>query len=130
MKKLLIVTCAIVGLNSCYNDKYDKLYPAPSAVTCDTSVTIKYATDIQPIITANCAVAGGCHTSAGNAVTGGLDYAIFSNISGNAANGSLVSDINGTPTRGHNAMPLNLPKISDCDIKKITKWVNEGTPNN
>ena len=127
MKKLMLVAVLLLILGSCYNDKYDKLYPRP-ATTCDTT-TIKYSADIAPIITANCAISG-CHNTAGNAVTGGLDYTIFTVLQGNALNGSVVSDINGLPTRGHNAMPLNLPKLPACDINKITRWVNEGAPNN
>ena len=120
----------VVLLGSCYNDKYDKLYPAPAVtVTCDTTL-IKYSTDVKPIIDASCAINGGCHNAAGNSNTGGLDYTVLTVLQGTTSLSSIINDINGTPTRGHNTMPLNLPKLSTCDIKKITRWVNEGAPNN
>jgi hypothetical protein len=51
-------------------------------------------------------------------------------LQGNALSGWLVSDINFTPTRGHNNMPKNGTQLPACDINKITRWVNEGAQNN
>jgi dissimilatory sulfite reductase (desulfoviridin) alpha/beta subunit len=131
MKKLLIAICILCWLGSCTSNKYTILYPADTTVstTCDTTA-IKYAADIAPIITANCSVSGGCHNAAGDAVTNNLDFTIFATLQGQATTAIIVADINGTPGRGHAAMPLHLPKISNCDINKITRWVNEGAPNN
>jgi hypothetical protein len=130
MKKLLPVATLLTFLCSCYNDKYDKLYPATPATTntCDTT-TIKYSTDIQPIINTYCAI-NGCHNASGDALTGNRDYTIFATLQSEATTALIVDDINGVPGRGDNTMPLNLPSLSSCDINKITRWVNEGAPNN
>ncbi len=131
MKKLLPVAAMLVLLGSCYNDKADKLYPASSATnTCDTT-TIKYSTDIQPIINQYCAI-NGCHNTSGDATTGNRDYTIFATVQSEATQSLILNDINGNPgqIRGQNSMPLNLPALSSCDINKITRWVNEGAPNN
>lgn len=125
----MMVAGLLLVLGSCYNDKYDKLYPTPTTTSCDTT-TIKYSTDVAPIITTYCAINGGCHNAAGNSVTGGLDYTVFATLQAQATASLIIADINGTPTRGHNAMPLNLPPLSQCNINKITRWVNEGAPNN
>lgn len=128
MKKItLFATAALLILAGCYNDKYDKLYPNPVTTTCDTTI-ITYTNDIKPIINSSCAINGGCHNAAGDANTNGLDYTVFSILQGQATTTLMVNDINGTPTPRHNAMPLNLPKLSQCDINKITRWVNEGAP--
>jgi len=130
MKKLLLISLSAMLLASCYNDKYDKLYPAPTTtVTCDTAA-VKYSKDIAPIINNSCAIAGGCHNAAGDATTGNLDFTIFATLHGQATGDLMLNDINGTPSRGHNAMPLNLPKLSACDIAKLTIWVNAGALNN
>lgn len=128
MKKLMIVAGILLVLNSCYNDKYDKLYPVPVVVTCDTA-NVTFGNDIMPIITANCNVAGGCHDAAGAAVSG-YDFTEYGGIHSQATYDILVNDINGTPSAGHHTMPKNLPKIAQCDINKITRWVNQGAPNN
>jgi hypothetical protein len=130
MKKTLTIVASFILLASCYNDKYDKLYPAPATpVTCDTA-TISYATDIAPIINTSCAINGGCHNASGNSSTGNLDFTVFATLQSQATAAVLLNDIYFTPTRGHNNMPLNLPQLSACDQKKLTKWVNAGAPNN
>ena len=133
MKKLLMISVLIIFLGSCYNDKYDKLYPLSSATTttCDTSGTLSYANDIEPIIASNCFNPGnGCHDATGSSVSGYNYQTSITSLQSNALNGSLLSDINFMPTRGHNSMPLNGAQLSACDIDKITRWVNEGAPNN
>ena len=130
MKKIMVAVVIMAIFAGCYNDKYDKLYPIPPATTCDTT-TITYSHDIAPIMNASCAISGGCHNAAGNAVTGNLDFTVFSILQGQATADLIIADINGTQTtRGHNAMPLNLPKLAQCDINKITRWVNQGAQNN
>jgi len=128
MKKILFaVTLLTVIVTGCYNDKSDKLYPAPTNVTCDTT-TVTYAADVKPIIVANCAVSGGCHDAAGKA-TSGFDYTVFSDLQGNALDGTLVRDI--TWATHANQMPKGTgSKLPDCDINKIIRWVNLGALNN
>ena len=127
----MMIAGLLLILGSCYNDKYDKLYPAPppNTNTCDTT-TITYSHDIQPIIVANCynPSAGNCHNASGSS---GFNYQTsIIPLQTNAHDGSLLTDINWNPTRGHNKMPLNGNQLSACDINKITRWVNLGAQNN
>ena len=124
----LSVLTGIIGISSCYNDKADKLYPAPPISTCDTT-TITFAHDIMPILNASCNVSGGCHDASG-ATTSGFDFTTYAGIQSQATYAILVNDINFTPTSRHHEMPKSLPKISQCDINKITRWVNLGSLNN
>ncbi len=127
MKKGLII-CCIVGLfSSCYNDKGDKLYPAPIIITnsCDTT-TITYAHDIAPIINTYC---NNCHNTGGSGAGFG-DFSTCSGVQTVANNGSLLTDINFTPTSRHQSMPQGGTKLSDCNINKITRWVHLGAQNN
>ena len=129
MKKLTILAAGLLlFLGSCYNDKYDKLYPAVATNTCDTA-TVTFAQDILPILNASCNISGGCHDAAGMA-TSGYNFTTYDGIQSQATTDILINDINGTPSSRHNAMPKNLPKISDCDINKMTRWVNQGAQNN
>ena len=125
----MIVAGILLLLDSCYNDKYDKLYPAPPVVTCDTA-SVSFATTIMPILTAKCNVAGGCHDAAG-AATSGYDFTSGWDVFHfQATHNILINDINFTPSNGRNAMPKNLPKLSQCEIDKMTAWVNQGALNN
>lgn len=106
----------------CYNDKYDQLYPTGTAV-CDTT-TVSYAADVQPILTAKCNTAG-CHDAT---ASGGYTLTTHAGAQTAAGSGKLLGSINWTA--GFSAMPKNLPKLSDCEINKITRWVNQGALNN
>ncbi|MBX2906430.1 MAG: hypothetical protein KF744_10360 [Taibaiella sp.] len=115
-----LLPAAIVA--GCYNDKYDKLYPT-GTVACDTS-TITYASDIQPIFNAKCNTAG-CHDAT---ASGGYTLTTHAGSQVAVNSGKLLGSV--TWTTGFSAMPKNLPKLSDCEINKITRWINQGAPNN
>jgi len=127
MKKLLTVIILLLTLAGCYNDKYDKVFPLQAAV-CDTTA-VTYSKDIAPIIAANCAISGGCHDAAGSLISG-HDYTSYAGVQAVASYDFIVTDINWIPVAGHNNMPKNGAKLPDCDINKITRWVNEGAPDN
>jgi len=126
MKKLVLIGCVLLGMSSCYNDKYDKMYPSP-AVTCDTSTTT-YLAVIKPIIVTNCYSPGnGCHDATG-ALTSGYDFETSLDVlRATATSGTLMGDITGT---SGNLMPKNASKLPDCDIAKIRLWVNNGAKDN
>ena len=120
MKKIIIIGCILAGFSSCYNDKYNSLYPEKNS--CDvTSVT--YATDVLPILNQSCNT-GSCHSASG---TTGFNFTDTSILKKEALNGDLVSDINFAPNKSnHNNMPLGGTKLSQCSINKITRWVSLG----
>jgi hypothetical protein len=123
MKKLLVMAGALVVMAGCYNDKYDKLYPT-GAVLCDTT-TVTYMATVKPIIDAKCATAG-CHDAATSAA--GYNFSTHAGTVASVTAGKLLGTINWTP--GFSAMPKNMPKLSSCEINKITRWVNQGALNN
>lgn len=126
MKKITILAGLALVFAGCYNDKSDKLYPTPSTTTCDTTA-ITYSTDVLPIITTYCNTGSSCHSSGS---TSGYDFSTYAGLNDVANVDLLLNDINGTPSTGHSAMPKNSTKLSDCNINKITRWVNLGALNN
>ena len=56
-----------VSLSSCYYDTEEELYPDSGSSTCDT-ISVSYATDIVPIVSAKCSTPG-CHAGV-NAAAG------------------------------------------------------------
>ena len=119
MKKLLLPGLLLMALSSCYNDKQEDLYPAGG---CNTD-TVTYSRTIQPILNQNCALSG-CHDAA-SAMSG----VVLDNYNGaKAKQDRLVGVIN--HETGYSPMPKGLPKLDDCTIAKITKWVAGGAPNN
>lgn len=121
IKKGLFLTMllGLLALSSCYNDNYQTLYPSG---TCDTT-HVTYAKDVWPVINANCT---GCHSGA--APSGNVALENYNDVVVIAKNGKLLGSIRFDP--GFSPMPKGGPKLNSCDIAKIEKWVNDGTPNN
>ncbi len=103
-------------LTSCYKDNEMSLY---GEVDCDTT-TVSFSNDIFPIIDMNCTVTG-CHTAGGSAPGTFENYAQVKDKvdDGKFRNRVLISQ----------DMPPGVP-LTDCQILHITKWLNDGAPNN
>jgi len=121
MKRIIAAACLLV-LAGCYNDKQDKLYPTGTTV-CDTT-NITFGKDVLPILTKNC-ITSGCHDVTASS---GYDLRSFEGAYAAVANEQLIKSITHDP--GLTPMPQNMPKLSDCDINKIIRWVNLGAQNN
>ena len=123
MKKILLPVLLLATLSSCYNDKAELLYPT----TCKSD-SVTFSGIVGPILMVNCASADGCHKTADAATSGGVSLDNVAGAQVVAANGKLLGVIN--HATGFNPMPKNLPKLDDCSINKISKWVADGAPNN
>ncbi|HTE08671.1 MAG TPA: cytochrome c [Flavitalea sp.] len=96
----------------------------PGNTQCDTT-NRKYATDVVPILQANCYR---CHGSATNTGSGGIVLENFDNLKAKATSGTLIGVL--THAAGFPQMPKDAAKLSDCDINTIRSWINNGTQNN
>jgi mono/diheme cytochrome c family protein len=118
----ILIPAILFGLlQGCYYDKKETLYPAPAGSTnCDTT-SVTYSGKVQPILATSCV---GCHNS-GNA-QGGYDLSSHTGVSNSSAR--LLGSIK--HSSGFSAMPKNAPKLGDCQILIIEKWLANGAPNN
>lgn len=123
---LLIITGFVTA---CYNDNLQELTPSAgldsSATSCDTAGTMTYATNVTPILKTYCGTQNSCHSSSN---TSGINLSAYNGVRTVALDGRLLNSIKWTGSAEH--MPQNGPKLSDCNIKKIEKWVNAGALNN
>lgn len=121
MKRIIIfIGCAVVLLSACYKNSLEEL---SGSGDCNTN-NMSYASDIRPIINISCAISG-CH-HAGAVLT--FPLTTYDEVKAEAENGLLLKSINHDPSVS--AMPKDVSKLSDCQIGKITSWVNAGAPNN
>jgi uncharacterized membrane protein len=88
---------------------------------CDTT-QFTY-TAVKKIIDAKCI---NCHS--GSTPSGGLDYSTYAGLKAVADAGRLVGAI--THSAGYTPMPFQQPKLDDCKITQVKKWVQSGAPNN
>ena|ERR1700761_2496775 len=132
MKKLFIfmlLSASALYFSSCYKDNLAKLAAESGAnpTICDTAGTISYATEIVPILQANCSVNNSsCHSAGNNA--SGYNFSTYPAFGAEAANGDLINAI--TWTGSVPQMPLGEPQLSECNIAIIKKWVDQGHLNN
>lgn len=85
---------------------------------CD-STKFTYSADISKIISTNCI---SCHNS------GTVLLNSHSNVQTYALNGRLMGALK--HLSGFQPMPNSTNFLSDCELKKIQKWIDNGAPNN
>jgi hypothetical protein len=122
---LLLLGLITIMFSGCYYDVAEELYPAPAGGSgCDTA-NVTYSASIAPIMLKNCATSG-CHVGATPADGSDLTTygAISDYISNNRFYSSIIQDGNASN------MPKGGTKLSDCDIRIIKKWMDNGALNN
>jgi cytochrome c553 len=99
---------------------------AKNTVSCGTacdSNSFKFAANINPIIQRYCV---GCH--GGSSPSGGINLSVYGAVRAQALTSSLYGAVTHSP--GYSPMPKNAPKLSDCQIAQIRKWIDAGSLNN
>ena len=94
----------------------------PNSGGCDT-VNVSFAADVSPVIVNKCR---GCHNN--TLQSGGVNLQGHANVQIYALNGRLYGSI--SHAAGYKAMPQSQPKMDDCTIAIIKKWIDDGAPNN
>jgi len=138
MKKILVAGIILISivLTSCwYNNKWEDMHPngqsaasTPSGGGCpDTAgITMSYSLHIAPFMQAHCSLTSlGCHKAGTSA---GGDLTTYTKVAGycGGSNPTILADITWTG----NPMPSGQPKLPDCEIAKMAKWIKQGFPNN
>ena len=93
--------------------------------TCDTE-GLTYDNFAQDFLITNCATLGGCHVEANKDVSGVGSYETYEDAKAVVDEGRLLGAINHMD--GFSNMPKGEEKLSDCDIDRLTAWVNDGAP--
>ncbi len=89
---------------------------------CDTSVAVKFAGVVFPIIQSNCI---GCHGSSNP--SGSVSLTNYNQVFASANSGQLMNSLLGQG--GQSIMPDNTTGLPQCMIDQIQQWVNSGMAN-
>lgn len=91
------------------------------AVQCDSNV-YSYSAAVTKIM-ANCT---GCHS--GSNASGQIDLSNHAGVKTVALNGRLIGSL--TSQNGYTAMPpYGSPRLTNCQITQLQKWINNGCQN-
>lgn len=121
MKRLLMIFAAGIALmiSSCSKDVDEDLNPIDTCVSEDMS----FQSDILSIFDFNC---NGCH---GTGLSfGGITLDNHAGVKAVVDAGRLIGAI--AHDDGFSAMPQGGAKLSDCNISKVTAWVEDGALDN
>lgn len=108
-------------LAGCADDNEEDLNPKPT--DCDTSA-VTFSGTVNAILQNN--GCKNCHSAA--TASGGVILDSYAEVKKRAEEGRLLGAI--SHASGYTPMPLGGTKLSDCDIAKVKKWIDDGTPNN
>lgn len=119
---LILIVIPMVITIGCFNDSEEKLYGQNS---CDTTA-VSYSQDIYPIMVSYCL---NCHNQDNSSGLGGnVNLEGYTQLKIYVDNGDLLSSVshdgNASP------MPKGGPKLSDCEIQKISAWISDGSLDN
>jgi len=116
----LLIFFISISMSGCYYDNEEELYQ--SSTNCDTT-QFAFSTRVLPILNQNC---NGCHSGA--SPSAGINLSTHADVLVYAQNGSLLGSIE--HAQGYSAMPKSSPKIPECQLLSIKKWISTGSPNN
>lgn len=105
------------GMQSCYYDVEEELYPEGLS-NCDTTA-VTYTSTINAITATSCAVTG-CHT--GVAPSAGLFLNTYEQVKSIADDGRLLQKV---------IIERSMPPVGplpDCERAAIEDWINAGAP--
>ncbi len=119
---LIILVAILFTYSSCETNNAEELYP--NAGNCDTT-SVKFSTEVKPILMANCAKIG-CHST--SFMAAGFAYETHTETMTSVSNGKLIGAIN--HKSGFSKMPKGGSKLIACDINKIQAWINRGALDN
>lgn len=122
---LMLLTIGM--LISCYNDNLSEMTPASGVAggSCDTTGVMTYSLHVSVVLKTNCGTSNSCHSSRN---TSGYDLSTYQGVKAVVVSGKLISSI--TWTGSATRMPESGPKMNECNIIKIQKWIDEGALNN
>jgi len=115
LKFALIACLGVLLITACDPEE-------PTVTSCDTD-NMTYTDDIKSILDESCAYAG-CHDD--TTVAASIDLSTYDNAVVVVEFGRILGTINHQET--FSPMPKGQDKLSDCNIDKITSWINNGTP--
>lgn len=120
---LFILIICFFTISSCYYDKEDLLYGNIYTPCKDSLGNISYSQHLVPLLRQYCY---SCHT--GNFPSGGITMGSYTNDKAIAQNGKMLGSV--SYMTGYSPMPKNMPRLSNCQVATIKKWIDAGMLNN
>jgi hypothetical protein len=116
---MAVAMAIVLSWSGCYYDNEEELYPPPPAP--DTSVVVKYTTDVEPLLRQNCYA---CHSTATHQTMGKVNLEGYANTKTAAQTPRFVSCLKWE--QGCNMPPAE--RMPAEQIRTIEHWIATGMP--
>lgn len=123
---MISIVLSVMWIISCQHSPDDNINPdnpgnppPVDTIACDSS-NVTYPGVVYPILQTYCI---SCH--GGATPSGGLNFTKYGDVAFVAETGQLLGALKHLP--GFSPMPQNAPRISNCEIALIEKWVSDTT---
>ena len=117
IKSTLFIISVFIFSTACFYDNEEELYPGSQDIECSTD-SLTYNNTVAEIINTNCAIPN-CHGGTQSpSLTG------FQNVMSNAGR------IKVRAVEQQTMPPLSEQPLSECEIKQLEAWINNGAPEN
>jgi hypothetical protein len=127
MIKTIVILCItaifVLLLSTCYYDSEEYLFPRTDN-NCDTT-NVTFALSVKPILQNSCYP---CHSNSTSALGRNIRLEDYTDVAARVSDGHLMGSI--SHTSGYIPMPQGAPKLEECKIVIIQKWIESGFPNN
>ncbi len=121
MKKTRLMLALSMLLGGCYYDNEEELYPSPTTSGGDTTVVVKYSSDIEPLINQHCY---GCHSAASYQAVGKVNLEGYANAKSAAQKPKFVQCVRWE--QGCNMPPSG--RLPADQLQKIERWISQNFP--
>ena len=116
---IIITVIVLIFLQNCTYEK-DALIISPD---CPDALNVSYAASVRPLLQANCF---SCHGNGSS--LGDVSLETYDQVKQVAVSGRLLGAI--SHSQGFEPMPQGAARLSDCSIKTVEAWIEEGAQNN
>lgn len=118
MSKIIKIAVFILLISAC---KHESLIKTPIDNSCETN-TFAFNADVKPLLDSECVF---CHQTGSNTGVALQTYdEVKFSVDSNNLLGSIIHDGVASP------MPQGEAKWDSCKINILSKWINDGAPNN
>ncbi len=128
MKNLIRFILLCIAFSSCSREK-----PEPEVI-CHVPETLSFSRDIQPLFTEHCATSG-CHAGSNPKGKLNLEAAVAYSQLSKPGSGYLdtIQPMHSVLYASMNSTSNPMPpsgKLSNCDLDKVLKWIEQKAKNN
>jgi hypothetical protein len=120
--KSIAIALFLLAITACEKNNVEDITQEQTG-GCDTLKAISFKNQVEPLFKTECGSQGGCHGS--GSAFGGVNLEDPQKILSVVQSGLLMKSVN--HESGVSPMPKGRPKLDNCRLNMLRKWIREGS---